>query len=152
MANGTPEPRIERPGMIREERAEHGLSRLVAQELRSGLLLFTASGRLTRTLGRRITDFLDATEVDRYLAFQDWWDVASYESSARYDLTQWVRANRERMVEGHILARSKLVKMGVTVANITVLGHLVLHEEKAPFARALAQARAQRSPGMRRSP
>lgn len=54
--------------------------------------------------------FFDAEELD------------NYESSLRVELTQCFFPERERLASFHVLVRSKLVAMGVSVANLALGG------------------------------
>jgi len=54
--------------------------------------------------------FFDAEELD------------DYESSLRVELTAALFPERERLASLHVLVRSKLVAMGVSVANLTLGG------------------------------
>ncbi len=83
----------------------------------------------------------------RLIAFHDWEALTSYESEARTALTTWgfdIRSGVERV---HILVRSKLVRMGVSVASIVLVGMIVAHGERTKFDRELFAALAARKPG-----
>lgn len=54
--------------------------------------------------------FFDAEELD------------DYESALRVDLTRGLFPERERVASFHVLVRSKLVAMGVSVANLALGG------------------------------
>jgi hypothetical protein len=55
--------------------------------------------------------------------FHDWLEMTGYESQSRVDLTKWVLSHREQS-RLFIGVRSKLVAMGVSVANLA-LGNLI---------------------------
>ncbi len=58
----------------------------------------------------------------RSLLFTDWYDMTGYDSAARVELTRWMSWMRPRISEFHLLVRSKIVAMGVAVANLALGG------------------------------
>ena len=120
-------------GMRREERFEDAQGNwLACREPAPGVVHFVASGRLTVELAQHLTDFSDGRGAARLSSFLDWWAVESYASKARYALTRWSVANRQAFACAHVLTRSRLVRMGVSVANISVSGIGVLHDRPRP--------------------
>jgi hypothetical protein len=71
--------------------------------------------------------------------FHDWADIEGYDPEVRQRYMQWSRAHRAEIRAAHILVRSRLVVMGVTVANLA-LGYLTAYHDRARFERALADA------------
>jgi hypothetical protein len=59
--------------------------------------------------------------------FHDWMGMTGYESSCRQRLTSWSLAHLDRYDEVHIAQKSKLVAMGVQVANIALGGKISVH-------------------------
>jgi hypothetical protein len=74
---------------------------------------------------------------ERIQVFFDLGELLSYDSAARVSVTDWLLTNRARIVSIHVLTRSKLVGMGVAVANLALGGMMVVHREPAPFNVAL---------------
>jgi hypothetical protein len=68
--------------------------------------------------------------------FHDWFEMTGYETSARKQLTDWSVANRKHYREVHIGLRSKIVAMGINVANIPLGGLIRAHGSRPPFERA----------------
>ena len=62
-------------------------------------------------------------EVGRVDGFHYWFDMTGYDSQARVELTNWVTRHRSRS-RLFIGVRSKIVAMGVSVANLA-LGNLI---------------------------
>jgi hypothetical protein len=71
--------------------------------------------------------------------FHDWANLAGYDAEVRQRYTQWARAHRAEIKAATILVSSRLVAMGVTVANLA-LGHLTAHHDRGKFERALEEA------------
>lgn len=69
--------------------------------------------------------------------FDDLEDLRGYDSEVRTRLTAWSRENRPKIVAFHILFRSKLVAMGVSLANLAIGGVIVAHTRRAAFEHAL---------------
>jgi hypothetical protein len=72
--------------------------------------------------------------------FNDWWEMKSYDTKARMELTAWAQRIRPRLLGVHLLVRSKLVAMGVSVANIALGSFLLAHAERPDFEAALKRA------------
>jgi hypothetical protein len=68
--------------------------------------------------------------------FYDLWELAGYDSALRVELTNWHLRDRENLRSLHTVTRSKIVKMGVTVANVA-LGVIVQHDDRRSFEDAL---------------
>lgn len=108
------------------------------------VLLVTLEGYLEATTGHAI-----ATAIDRGLEasrgrihlFFDLERVDNYRSEVRTGLTRILLARRPKVASIQVLTRSKIVKMGVAVANLT-LGGVRTFESRVAFERALAQAKA----------
>jgi hypothetical protein len=130
------------------------------EELPDGFRLRDRSGVLTLTRPRPSIDlihgeghasvpFVDAiiAQRDAVVAscgsisiFDDLELVRGYDSGVRARLTAWSRANRAVIKEFHILTGSRIVAMGVTVANIALGGQIVVHLRRVDFERALKRA------------
>jgi hypothetical protein len=72
--------------------------------------------------------------------FHEWLEMTNYESRCRVELTNWVLSHRAQS-RLSIAVRSKLVAMGVSVANL-VLGNLIkIREDQAELEADLERAR-----------
>jgi hypothetical protein len=71
--------------------------------------------------------------------------LRSYDSRLRTELTTRFARDLDRIAELHVLARSRVVAMGVSVANLALRGRIEPHVDRATFLlamdRALAAAR-----------
>jgi len=78
-------------------------------------------------------------ECGKIAVFDDLHDLVGYDSDVRIRLTEWSRANRSKIVAFHILTASRIVAMGVTVANIALGGSIRAHLKRMPFEAALRE-------------
>jgi hypothetical protein len=73
--------------------------------------------------------------------FHDWESVKSYEPDVRARLTSWANERYERMPgSAHVLFGSKLVAMGVTMANAVLRRKMEVYANRVPFDEALRRA------------
>jgi len=127
------------------------VGRLVAWQVSPQVWVSKAQGRMQ--LGHaeawmRLGDRMVATGLP-FAGFHDWTEMESYDSETRRLLTDWSLAHRAQFIEVHLAVRSRLVRMGVTVANLALGNFMVTHEsvdtmEKA-FLETLARLRRERS-------
>jgi hypothetical protein len=80
----------------------------------------------------------------KHFLFYDLWELESYESELRKQMTSWVMERRSLVAEMHVLLRSKLVSMGVSVANLALGGIITTHTQRAPFQKAFDRVLAGR--------
>lgn len=101
---------------------------------RPDILVFKVVGHLDKVMGRRFLDIIEkAVEAQRHVyGFVDWAEMTGYDSEVRSMWTQFMASNRSR-VSAHILVGSKLVSMGVSVANLALGGTLVGYTSRAMF-------------------
>jgi hypothetical protein len=78
--------------------------------------------------------------------FYDLWDMITYDSDLRVELTNFHLSHRSGLRSLHTITQSKLVKMGVTVANVA-LKLITQHPTRASFESALSGAIAMRKAG-----
>jgi hypothetical protein len=78
------------------------------------------------------------TATGKLHGFHNWLEMSNYESSCRVDLTAWVMRHRSQSVL-HIGVRSRMVAMGVSVANLA-LGSLIEVYSTADALEAAMQA------------
>jgi hypothetical protein len=69
----------------------------------------------------------------RHWLFFDVYLLENYESALRVQMTRWVDARRATLAELHVLHHSKLVAMGVAVANLALGGIINSHTRRATF-------------------
>jgi len=127
--------RIEDPRQARTERGE---------------LRIYASSRAA--YGTEFTGHLEDRHVDLFLAysedrirlasgklavFHDWLEMTGYDSSCRKRITEWTVKNLAHYAEVHVALRSKIVAMGVQVANIALGGLVHTHKNLASLEAAM---------------
>jgi hypothetical protein len=67
----------------------------------------------------------------RIVLFFDLGDMRSYDSVMRVRWTDWVKEHIRQVVSLDVIARSKLVTMGVAVANLALGGIIKVHNGRA---------------------
>lgn len=103
------------------------------------VLVFVEEGHLDDRFAPHIATACNAAlECPKPLhVFVDCNDLISYAPAIRKQPTEWLLANRDRVVKQHMLARSPLTQMGLSVASL-VLGRLIKsHSSRASFNAAL---------------
>jgi hypothetical protein len=97
--------------------------------------------------GDRLLSPLMTRRADTLLArarlkfFFDFWQMPTYDSEMRTEWPGFLVTHRARVDEIHVVARSKLVAMGVAVANIALGGVIKSYPAPmGPFEKALTQA------------
>jgi hypothetical protein len=80
------------------------------------------------------------TSPDSIRLFFDAESLENYDSTLRTGLTDRFVRDRERLSALHVLVRSKIVSMGVSVANMTLGGMVVSHTERGAFSDAVDSA------------
>lgn len=78
--------------------------------------------------GRRLSGFVDAL------------DVGGYTPEHRRVMTAWIQQALPHIDGMHVLTRSKLVAMGISVANLALGGSIRAHATRATFDAELAHA------------
>ena len=71
--------------------------------------------------------------------FHDWMQMTGYDSKTRIRLTTWSAAHRAAYQEVHLAVRSRIVAMGVQVANIALGGFMRAHTGVASLEVELAR-------------
>jgi hypothetical protein len=72
--------------------------------------------------------------------FHDWLEMTGYDSRTRIRLTAWSVAHRHLYEEVHLAVRSRIIAMGVQVANVAVGGIMRAHTGIATLEVELARA------------
>lgn len=107
-----------------------------------GVARMCVTGRVTAALAEQVVLMLEAAlrQHARLVVFDDWEALTGYESEARLRMTDWTRLHQEQIPETHILVRSKIVAMGVTVAAMALRKPLHVYSDRNLFERAWATA------------
>jgi len=111
------------------------------------LLLSSGPTLIMRCVGHASIEFAEpiatatATlfEKGRPVVFDDWECVTGYDSALRVKLTEWHKAHEDRMERTHILVGSRLLAMGVSVANLVMGGRLDVYASRREFEAQLAR-------------
>ncbi|MFO0694563.1 MAG: hypothetical protein U0230_13465 [Polyangiales bacterium] len=116
--------------------------RLVISAPARGVVLQRFIGHATPEVVEPITSRLERAVAQHgtLRVFDDWEEATGYESEVRVRLTEWTKRHREAIPLTHILVRSKLLAMGLSVANLAIDGGLEVHTTRAAFERELAAA------------
>ena len=83
----------------------------------------------------RIRDY-----AGKLYVFHDWMELTGYDSRTRMRLTAWSVAHRHAYQEVHLAVRSRIIAMGVQVANVAVGGIMRAHAGTAALEVELARA------------
>jgi hypothetical protein len=78
--------------------------------------------------------------------FFDWEEVPSYDSQLRIDLTNWTLKHLKAVQGIHLFTRSKIVRMGASVANLVLRSTISVHESRGSFETAAARFSFPRPP------
>jgi hypothetical protein len=134
------------PGPISKNRQGGEL----AINVRGSILCNTVSGHFDQSAADRIMAHGDQllAEHGTITVFSDWLLMASYDISCRTTMTGW-GANLGRRLEAfHVIAGSRLVKMGLAVASI-VVAPLRVHGDRVAFMAAYQSAAPRLQSSMR---
>ncbi|HKP63936.1 MAG TPA: hypothetical protein VJV78_44685 [Polyangiales bacterium] len=110
-------------------------------EVSPGVYATEVGGYMTRDMAQLIIERAEPLYAlrGRVYGFHNWFEMENYESSCRVELTAWVLGHRDR-TELHIGLRSRLVAMGVSVANLALGSLIQVHSDMRSLASALATA------------
>jgi hypothetical protein len=75
----------------------------------------------------------------KLFVFHDWIELTGYDSKTRVRLTMWSASRRHHYEEVHLAVRSRIVAMGVQVANIALGGFMRAHSGTASLEVELAR-------------
>jgi hypothetical protein len=77
------------------------------------------------------------TQRPELVVFHDWADMEGYDSAARLAVTSWCLHHLDAIQAAHLASGSKLVSMGIAVANIALGGRLNAYAKREIFLRVL---------------
>lgn len=127
-------------------RVEDGSGRIVVAAVVPGVQVATIWGHFTPTLSRAIVVHASEqlTAAPFLTAFHNWTEMTGYETACREQLTRWAMRHRHDS-KLHLLLRSPIVAMGVTVANLALGNVLVVHRSLSSLRGELQSELARRS-------
>jgi hypothetical protein len=142
---------FERGSDKRSLQGERG--RICVWRLSEHIYVSHVEGHLDREMAQLIIDLATPMyEAGVVSGFHDWLDMTGYDSASRIDLTNWVLKNRAKS-RLFISMRSKLVAMGVSVANLALGNMIETFSNSEQLEAALARAlRAQAAAASRSNP
>ncbi len=119
------------------QRLQGARGQISVWQVAHGVYASEVTGHLDLKMAQLIIEFAEPLyALGPVAGFHDWLQMTGYESRSRIALTQWVLSHREQS-RLFIGVRSKLVAMGVTVANLA-LGNLIeVHASLATLETAL---------------
>lgn len=135
-------------GLQQEPLADGGLRYFTARggvrlwELTESLLVLRFDGYTEAALAAAFLPhtMAFARRVERFTGFLDLSEISGYDTEVRTLSTEATRAFLPRIGGMHFFVTSRLVAMGVSVANLALGGRLTVHTTRAPFFAALAGA------------
>ena len=109
------------------------------------MVVIAIHGQIPESMAAPIASALEAHVVahDEIWTFWDLEFLVQYHSSLRVLCTQVLWKHRKKVRSVHAFAKSKLVRMGVAVADLALGGIITTHATRAPFAAALEKVKRQ---------
>jgi hypothetical protein len=107
-----------------------------------GVVLFIEKGFLSSEFADYILQHSDRAlrEADKVHLFVDGYELDSYDPEIRNAGSAWLKKNATRVVTQHMLVRSRLTKMGLSVVSLALGGLIKGHHERLAFEADLAAA------------
>jgi hypothetical protein len=107
-----------------------------------GVVLTRVEGFASLELGATLIAWVDEAfgEGTPLTVFHDWELAEGYEPALRPRFTDWYLHVRSKTSGIHVLTRSKLVTMGVSLVSIATGNEIRAYRERKPFERALEAA------------
>jgi hypothetical protein len=112
------------------------------QEPAPGIVVYSVAGFADVELHRMILpDLEEAIARNRSIEFfADGGDLEGYDTPFRVEWTEWFKANRDNLADVHVLVRSSIARMGLSVANLATGGMLRPYYSAASFDAALRKS------------
>jgi hypothetical protein len=87
-----------------------------------------------------LTELSHSLRLRPHHTFWDLGELESYESGVRVESTRVLLEHRKNVLSIRVFARSQLVRMGVSVANLALGNRVESFADRAPFEAALRLA------------
>jgi hypothetical protein len=115
---------------------------LVVRHPAPGVVVFVEKGFLTSEFVAHIVDHCDRAleEALKVEVFVDGYELDGYDPEIRNGASNWLRRNAPRVIAQHMLVRSRLTKMGLSVVSLAFGGLIRGHHERKEFDADLAVA------------
>ncbi len=126
--------------MAEQWSTDRGLLRL--ERPLAGIVLTRVEGFAGVELGDRIISWVDSAIEDGETpaVFHDWELATGYEPAVRPRFTEWYMRIRRSVGAIHVLARSKLVTMGVSLVSLATGSEIFAYRERLLFTKAFDAA------------
>lgn len=128
---------------LREQRSERPHLKLRWWAPVRGVLCTQVSGRIDLTGALCLENAFEQTlqaSGTRLRVFHDWAQVTGYETEARIHYTDWSKPLMPQVLSIHILFESRLVAMGLSVANLVLGNKLHATSDRRHFEQLRSQA------------
>ncbi|MEZ4297756.1 MAG: hypothetical protein R3B70_22555 [Polyangiaceae bacterium] len=89
-------------------------------------------GEFGNALVRRFEDIM-RTGVKQFASLCDWWDLKTYDSPFRVLHHEFIDRYKAKWDHHHVLTRSKMVAMGVSVAKLALGARIKTYNTRAEF-------------------
>lgn len=123
------------------------LGRLRLTNPAPGVFMSEAVGVLGLEAAHAYTGFADAVAGQGAggIGLHDWWEMSGYDPGVRQHVVGWSLRIISEWEQIHVALRSKVVKMGVTLANVALGGKISIYTDRARFEAARRETIASRS-------
>jgi hypothetical protein len=121
--------------------AQHPTGCISLSRVRPGVLLVEFDGEIEPLAADWLMSTLDQhVGGDCEVVFFDTTGLHQLGSRFQKQMTKWALRNRERLAGAHVLTGRPVVRMAVSVANMSLDGWLIAHDSAAKFYAALEAA------------
>lgn len=136
------------PGAAGEERWVSDRGELRISRPTPLVLLYIESGFLEADFAPLISRAMDITlrAPGKPLFFVDAESLEGYEPSIRTTASGWIKEHSSEITCQHMLVKSRLAKMGLSVASLLLGAVIIGHEKRFTFDLALKEAIASTQP------
>lgn len=127
---------------------------LTMREVAPGVVLTTFSGHGTMPVADALMEGFDGALARHgtIVIFDDWEAAQGYDSEVRLRLTDWTKKHFDSIRSTTVLVRSKILAMGLSVANLALRRPVTVTNDRKSFERALMLARSEARSRQRVSP
>jgi hypothetical protein len=107
-----------------------------------GIVVFVEKGWLSAEFAQHILKHSDQAleEADKVQLFVDCFALDGYDPEIRNGGSAWLKKHAARVTAQHMLVRSRLTKMGLSVVSLALGGLIKGHHERRTFDGDLASA------------
>lgn len=120
---------------------DRGLMRLRVLPRNDGptVVLTRVAGHASTPIVREYIDHLGKICAQgKVEIFHDWYEMTGYDTDARKALTDWNLTHQTDVVEVHMLVKSKVVAMGISVASLVAGRDFAVYSDRRKFENLLS--------------